>query len=98
MTAPGDPHVKDMATTWEEFLRLLPVALAGWPYRIEGSEVEVGAHERGATITVGPLPPRQFGPVAIPRSRVVLVFRGLNQDERNAFLRQFERAFQRGGG
>lgn len=98
MTAPGDPQVKDMATTWEEFLRLLPVALAGWPYRIEGLAVEVGARARGATIAVDPLPPRQFGPVAIPRSRVVLTFRGLNQDERDAFLRQFDRAFQRGGG
>ena len=101
MTAPGDPGeplVKDMAATWADVLRLLPVALRGWPYRVEGTTVAVGAAERGATIAVEPLPPRGFGPVQIPRSRVALTFRGLDAGEREAFLAQFDRAFQRGGG
>jgi len=98
MTAPAVPHVKDMATTWEDFVRLLPVALDGWSYRIEGSEVVVGAPDRGVAITVGPLPPRRFGLVEIARSRVVLAFRGLTAGEQASFLSQFDRAFQRGGG
>ena len=98
MTAPAVPHVKDMATTWEDFVRLLPVALDGWSYRIEGSEVVVGSPDRGATITVGPLPPRRFGLVEIARSRVVLAFQGLTAGEQDSFLSQFDRAFQRGGG
>jgi hypothetical protein len=60
--------------------------------------VEVGSADRGATIVVEPLPPRGFGPVQISRSRVALAFRGLDDDERKAFLSQFDRAFQRGGG
>jgi len=98
MTAPAEPLVKDMATTWDDFLRLLPAALDGWAYRIEPSEVVVGSADRGATIAVAPLPPRQFGPVQIPRSRVQLAFRGLSASERETFVRQFDRAFQRGGG
>lgn len=98
MTAPGGPLIKDMAITWDDFLRLLPAALDGWAYRIEASEVMVGSTDRGATISVAPLPPRQFGPVQIPRSRVQLAFRGLTAAEQASFLSQFDRAFQRGGG
>lgn len=101
MTAPrdsADPIVKDMAATWADILRLLPVALRGWAYRVDGNKVEVGSAELGATITVDSLPPRGFGPVQIPRSQVTLAFRGLDAGEQEAFLRQFDRAFQRGGG
>ena len=101
MTAPGDPGeplVKDMAATWPDILRLLPVALRGWDYQIEGTTVEVGSTERGATVAVEPLPPRGFGPVQISRSRVAFEFRGLEPGEREAFTSQFDRAFQRGGG
>jgi hypothetical protein len=44
------------------------------------------------------LPPRQFGLVQIPRSRVVLAFHGLAAGEQDSLLRQFDRAFHRGGG
>lgn len=98
MTAPAVPVVKDMATTWEDFLRLLPVALDGWCYRIDGSAVEVGSSDRGATITVEALSPRRLGLVEIARSRVVITFRGLTAGEQDTFLGRFDRAFQRGGG
>ena len=97
-TDPTDPIIKDMAATRGDIRRLLPIALRGWPYEVEGTTVEVGSPDRGATITVGPLPPRQFGLVQIPRSQVTLAFRGLDAGEQDAFLRQFDRAFQRGGG
>lgn len=98
MTTPAGRHVKDMATTWHDFVRLLPVALDGWPYRVEGSSVEVGSPERGVTITVGALPPRRLGLMEVVRSRVALTFRGMTSGEQDSFLRQFDRAFQRGGG
>lgn len=95
---PADPIVKDMAATWDDIVRLLPVALGGWPYEIDGTAIQVGTPDRGAVITVGPLPPRRLGLVEIRRSRVALAFHGLDAGEREAFLRQFDRAFQRGGG
>ena len=93
-----DPHVKDMAATWDDIARLLPIALSGWPYEIDGTAVEVGAPERGVRIEVDPLPSRRLGLVEIRRSQVALYFRGLDAGERAAFLGQFDRAFQRGGG
>lgn len=97
-TGPADQIVKDMAGTWGDILRLLPIALRGWSYDVDGTTVEVGSPDRGTTITVGPLPPRQFGLVQIPRSCVALAFRGLDAGEQESFLSQFDRAFQRGGG
>ena len=104
MTAPAEPAdssepiVKDMAATWGDIVRLLPVALSGWSYEIEGAAVAVGTSDRGGVITVSPLPPRRLGLVEIQRSRVTLAFHGLDAGERDGFLRQFDRAFQRGGG
>ncbi len=98
MTAPAEPLVKDMAATWDDFLRLLPIALRGWSYEVDGTTVEIGSPDRGVTISISPLPPRPFGLVQISRSRVVLAFRGLDAGEQDTFLRQFDRAFQRGGG
>ena len=60
--------------------------------------VAVGTSDRGGVITVSPLPPRRLGLVEIQRSRVTLAFHGLDAGERDGFLRQFDRAFQRGGG
>lgn len=101
MSAPGgpaDPVIKDMATSWADFLRLLPVALRGWPHEVAGRTVEAGTPERGVTVTVEDLPPRRIALLEVARSRVTLTFRGLDAEERAAFLAQFDRAFQRGGG
>ena len=95
---PGEPIVKDMAASWGDIVRLLPVALRGWPYEVAGRTVAVGTPERGVVITAEDLPPRRIALLEVARSGVTLTFRGLDRDERNAFLTQFDRAFQRGGG
>lgn len=38
------------------------------------------------------------GLLALPRARVILHLDKLDQDQRDAFLASFDRAFQRGGG
>ena len=61
------------------------VAVRVWSYEIDGMRVDAGSPERGATIAVEPLPPRGFGPVQIPRSRVALTFRGLTPAKERPF-------------
>ena len=95
---PANPVIKDMGASWADFLRLLPLALRGWPYEVAGRAVEVGTPERGVAIAVEDLPPRRIALLEIARLRVALTFRGLDAGERAAFLAQFDRAFQRGGG
>lgn len=93
------PLSKDMAITAQDFFRMLPIALRGWDYRVEGTRVDVGAPERGVTICLTTLPPRRLsGLLSLPRIEVRLEFRGLDQAARTGFLGQFDRAYQRAGG
>ena len=100
MSEPSRTVVKDMALTEADFQRLLPKALAGWDYRLDGATgVQAGDAERGVAITLSPLPARTLGGLLVlQRSRVEITFRGLTDAERAAFLKQFDQAFQRGGG
>lgn len=90
--------VKDMALTQADLLRLLPGAAGALPWVAEDGRVRIGTAEAGVDLLVEPLPPRGFGPVAIPRLKVGFAFRGWDEAEQRAFLARFDRAFQRGGG
>lgn len=91
--------VKDMALTPEAFLRDVGRALAGLDYRVNGQVVEAGTAEQGLEIAIEPLPPRQLSPLlSMARSKVTISFRGYDEAGQAAFLQQFDRAYQRGGG
>ena len=87
--------IKEMALTRAEFLRLLPGAAGGAPWRADGDAVRVGD---AVSIDLEALPPRRLGPFEIPVMRVTLRFHGVDEDEARAFVRRFDRAFQKGGG
>ena len=88
-----------MALTPAVFLRDLPRAMGGLDYSVEGGRVAAEADGRRLTIDLEPLPPRVLGgPLSLERSAVTLVFEGWAEVERERFLEQFYRAYQRGGG
>lgn len=89
------PLVKEMALTRAEFLRLLPGAVNGLPWRDEGAVVRIG---ETVAITLESLPPRRLGLFEIPVMRVTLSFRRWGDEEVRAFIQRFDRAFQKGGG
>ena len=91
--------VKDMALTPADFLRDLERALPGLDYRINGTSVESGSAERGLSIALRELPPRRLsGLLSLPRCEITISFRGYEAGEQEAFLAQFYKAYQRGGG
>ncbi|PWC56631.1 hypothetical protein [Azospirillum sp. TSO22-1] len=87
--------VKEMALTRAEFLRLLPGAAGGLPVHEDGGVVWVGD---AVEIVAEPLPPRRLGLFEIPVMRVTLRFHGCGEEDAWAFVRRFDRAFQKGGG
>lgn len=89
------PVVKEMALTRAEFLRLLPGAAGGAPVREEGGVFRVGD---ALEIALDPRPPRRLGLFEIPVMRVTLRFHGWTDEDAWAFVRRFDRAFQKGGG
>ncbi len=91
--------VKDMVLTLEGFLRDLEAALAGLDYRVEGSRVEAINGRGRITITLEPLPPRRLsGLLSLERSKVTIDFQDYDEAGQAAFVKHFDRVYQRGGG
>ena len=93
-----DGLTKDMALTREEFVRLLPGAAGDLPWREEAGRFRLGAEDAGVDITLDPQPPRRIALFTLPVMRVSFRFHGWSAAERDAFVKRFDLAFQRGGG
>ena len=88
-----------MALTLADFKRGLGAALDGLEYRIDGNLVVVGDASRGVHIEVRPLPPRRLGGLfVVEHAEVKIEFQNYDAAEQQAFLKQFDQAYQRGGG
>lgn len=81
-----------------EFLRLLPVALAGrGPRRVPGS-VEVGEGRQRITIRYAEAPPLQIASLRLPRLQLTFEFRDCGRAYAAQFLEEFLKHYRRGGG
>ena len=90
---------REMGLTHGEFFRSLPHALSPERYRIDGTTVTVTEGEGRVVIELGPQGERRLTPmVRIPVTPVTFRFSGLGQEAVTAFMRHFERHYQRGGG
>lgn len=95
------PHrvIKDMGITHAEFHRILPSLFTDAVPVVQGSTVSASwPAGRRLVITLGPEQQRRIALLALPRTLVTLDFQGFTPDQRSAFLRHFDRRFQRGGG
>ncbi len=89
-----------MSISLGAFMRHLPLALRHLPHRLQadGAVVEQ-ADGRRLVIRAEPAPPRRLSAtLALPRCLVTLAFDGWDAPDRDAFVREFDRVFQRGGG
>lgn len=87
-----------MTISREEFLRLLPSAVAGSGCREEEGTFVCGDMVRGWRLRLEPLPGLRSGVLVLPRHRVEVRLHGYESAEAAAFLSRFESRFQRGGG
>ena len=92
--------VRDMAGTHADFLRLLPRAVQDRPYKVTGDAIEiVSGNAAHIEISLGLQGVRRIGPtVALPITSVRYRFTGMSRQEIAAFLADFDRYYQRGGG
>ncbi len=94
--------VKEMGLGAADFFRLLPRALAGMDYGIEGgiegARVETALAGRRLAIAAEPLAVRRIAALVVERCRVTLAFHGWRAEDRLAFLARFDRAYHKGGG
>lgn len=86
-----------MALSRAEFLRLLPGAVGGAPFRIDGDEIRSKGGSPAWRIRLAERPPRAFGPVGIPVLAVTLEVEA-EGGARDAFVARFLLGYQRAGG
>ena len=91
-------HRYEMTIARADFLRLLPFAVGGNPYRIEGDEIASVGSAPAWRIRMAEQPGRPFGPVALPVLAVTLDVDGAKPDEARAFVERFLLGYQRAGG
>jgi hypothetical protein len=88
----------EMALTRADFLRLLPVAVGGAAYRVDGDEIGSLGGSPAWRIRLRERAPRAFGPIAIPVLAVALEIEGAQPEAAQAFVSRFLLGFQRAGG
>jgi hypothetical protein len=89
---------RDMGCTLADWLRWIPGAVGARPVQLasQSARIEIGA---GALeLAWHELPPRRIGLVILPRLHVSFAFPGVDEAERQAFMRHFDLYTQRGGG
>ncbi len=92
-------HEKDMSTTRPEFFRCLDVALDGLEHEVDGNHIVVRDGSKSIDLLLSPLPPRILSvTVHMERWLLRMEFVGYSEIQRDGFLKQFDRAFHRGGG
>ena len=91
---------KEMAETRESLARGLVRLLGPIGEGIARGEtqLEIGEGDKRLVLEIADLPARKFGPVDLPALKVTATLSGYAPAEAESFVRDFERAFQRGGG
>ena len=96
----GDAFKRDMGYSLAEYLRILPSAVKGYTYRVDGNRVVINGSgtNRRLTLDLKTLPERRIGMIRIPRIEVEFSFENFSERERKDFLVTLDRSYQRGGG
>ena len=92
--------VKEMAETRASLARGLVRLLGPVGERVAqgDSRLEIAEGGRRLVLEVEERPSRKFGPVDLPVLKVTATLAGYAPGDAESFQRDFERAFQRGGG
>lgn len=85
-----------MSLLREEFFRLLPAAVGAC--EVDGETARWSEGGRSGTIRLVRLETRRLGSVDLPRHAVEVALEGCSEEEGEAFMARFHRAFLRGGG
>jgi hypothetical protein len=87
-----------MSISREEFLRLLPAAVAQDPFSVAGEEIRHQSGSRSWRIVLGILADRPLGLLRLPRLKVRIFLCGYSRADTESFLGRFELHFRRAGG
>lgn len=87
-----------MATTEVEWLAALPRAVGEHPCTVQTGRAEIRIHQGRLLLQWHALPPRVIALLRLQRLAVVFAFDGVDDAERQRFMKRFDLTMQRGGG
>ncbi|MDH4335614.1 MAG: hypothetical protein OEW24_10265 [Chloroflexota bacterium] len=89
---------QEMSISREEFLRVLPAAVAPDRFSIDGGEVRRQGEDRSWRMVLRALADRRLGQLRLPRLQVQIYLSGYSRADSDSFLGRFELYFRRAGG
>ncbi len=89
---------REMGLTHQEFFRELPAALGYRSFVAEAGRVRVQLEEGSLVITLEKEQTRRIAALRLPCTVVGFAFEGVEETERENFMRRFDLCFRRGGG
>ncbi|WP_312261929.1 hypothetical protein [Limnohabitans sp.] len=89
---------RDMATTEVEWLAALPRAVGEHPCAVQAGHAEIRIQHGRLLLQWHVLPPRVIALLRLQRLAVVFAFDGVDDAERQRFMKRFDLTMQRGGG
>jgi hypothetical protein len=92
------PEIRLMSMTESDFLRILPYSLEGQAFAVRQGEVETIVDAGIIRITLAPQLPTIIASLSMPALKVSIDLGILSDSAAREFMRQFNRAFHRGGG
>lgn len=92
-------YAYQMSISHQEFMRLLPVAIAERPYLKKGNMIYINETEqREVAIHLSEEGEHKIAMLCLPSTTVTFNFSGYDKQEEESFLTYFHKRFQRGGG
>ena len=95
---PDIHYSSELGITHSDFFRYLPKAMGEHAYQINGNTVHGKVYAGTVDISIGEQQERRIALMCIPFARVSFVFRGVTNEQYQAFKNHFDLRFQRGGG
>ena len=89
---------REMTISHNDFFRILPYALKSYRYEQEGNVITVTLDDGEISIKLSDERLRQIASLSLPVVDVTFTLKNVVEITKNEFFRQFDRAFQRGGG
>ncbi len=91
-------YEKQMGITHPEFFRLISIALGSDEYETHADGVSWTHGALSGRVTLGPEGKRRIALLAVPSTPVTIELDGYEDAAAMAFIKRFDRAYQRGGG
>ncbi len=89
---------REMSISHSDFFRLLPKAVKSYRYQQGDNHIKVFMHDGEICLSLSEERVRKIASLSLPVTDVTFQIKNVAEKTKNEFFKQFDRAYQRGGG